>query len=55
MRLADLQPVGVLIEIMNPDGTMARYPDLEVLSERLNMKLITIKRLIEYLNEKNQK
>ncbi len=53
MMLAGLKPVGVLIEIMNSDGTMARYEGLKVLSKRLGIKLITIKRLIEYLNENN--
>jgi 3,4-dihydroxy 2-butanone 4-phosphate synthase/GTP cyclohydrolase II len=49
-RLAGLKPVGALVEIMNPDGTMARYPDLVKLSEKHGIKLITIKKLIKYLN-----
>jgi 3,4-dihydroxy 2-butanone 4-phosphate synthase / GTP cyclohydrolase II len=49
VKLAGLKPVGVLVEIMNPDGSMARYHDLVKLSERLEVKLITIKHLIEYL------
>ncbi|WP_321290015.1 3,4-dihydroxy-2-butanone-4-phosphate synthase [uncultured Sunxiuqinia sp.] len=48
-KLAGLKPVGALVEIMNPDGTMARYPDLLKLSEKLGLKLITIKNLIKYL------
>ncbi len=51
-RLAGLAPAGVLIEIINEDGTMARLPQLIVLAERFNMKLITIKDLIEYLNQR---
>lgn len=52
-RLAGLKPVGVLVEIMNADGSMARYPDLEKVAKEKNLKLITIKRLIEYLNYKD--
>jgi 3,4-dihydroxy 2-butanone 4-phosphate synthase/GTP cyclohydrolase II len=48
MRLAGLQPVGVLCEIMNDDGSMARVPDLEKLADRFNLKMITIADLIEY-------
>ena len=47
-RLAGLQPVGVLIEILNEDGTMARLPQLKELSEKFKMKLVSIKDLIEY-------
>lgn len=47
-RLAGLEPAGVLVEIMNEDGSMARLPELEVLAKQLDMKLITIKDLIEY-------
>ncbi|MFV0554829.1 MAG: bifunctional 3,4-dihydroxy-2-butanone-4-phosphate synthase/GTP cyclohydrolase II [Mangrovibacterium sp.] len=50
-RLAGLQPAGVLIEIMNEDGTMARLPELVVLAERFNMKLISIESLIKYILE----
>ncbi|MFC0877255.1 3,4-dihydroxy-2-butanone-4-phosphate synthase [Saccharicrinis sp. FJH2] len=52
-RLAGLKPAGVLIEIMNPDGSMARYPDLVKLSEKLGIKIITIKHLIKYLKSHN--
>ncbi|MFV0521078.1 MAG: bifunctional 3,4-dihydroxy-2-butanone-4-phosphate synthase/GTP cyclohydrolase II [Mangrovibacterium sp.] len=48
-RLAGLQPAGVLIEIMNEDGTMARLPELSVLAKRFQMKLICIKDLIQYI------
>ncbi|NCB07962.1 MAG: GTP cyclohydrolase II, partial [Bacteroidia bacterium] len=48
-RLAGLYPSGVLVEIMNEDGTMARLPQLVELAKKFNVKLITIKDLISYL------
>ena len=47
-RLAGLQPVAALIEIMNEDGTMARMPDLEIVAEKYGLSLISIKDLIAY-------
>ncbi len=47
-RLAGFAPAGVLVEIMNEDGSMARLPDLIKVAERFNMKLISIKDLISY-------
>lgn len=47
-RMAGLSPVGVLIEVLNEDGTMARLPELRVLADRFGMKLISIQDLIEY-------
>lgn len=47
-RLAGLQPAGVLIEILNEDGTMARLPQLRELADKFDMKLVSIKDLIEY-------
>ncbi|MGL6266811.1 MAG: bifunctional 3,4-dihydroxy-2-butanone-4-phosphate synthase/GTP cyclohydrolase II, partial [Chitinophagaceae bacterium] len=47
-RLAGFEPAGVLVEIMNDDGSMARLPELEILAKKLDMKLISIKDLIEY-------
>jgi 3,4-dihydroxy 2-butanone 4-phosphate synthase/GTP cyclohydrolase II len=47
-RLAGMEPVGVLVEIMNEDGTMARLPELRELAVKLEMPLISIKDLIEY-------
>ena len=47
-RLAGLQPVAALIEIMNEDGTMARMPDLEKVYEKYGLSLISIKDLIAY-------
>ncbi len=47
-RLAGLQPVAALIEIMNEDGTMARMPQLEKVAEKYGLSLISIKDLIAY-------
>ncbi|MDX1419974.1 MAG: bifunctional 3,4-dihydroxy-2-butanone-4-phosphate synthase/GTP cyclohydrolase II [Rubricoccaceae bacterium] len=47
-RLAGYRPVGVLIEVMNEDGTMARVPDLRRIADRFDLRLITIKDLIAY-------
>lgn len=47
-RLAGLKSGGVLVEIMNEDGTMARVPELMGLARRLNMRIVTIKDLIAY-------
>ena len=47
-RLAGLQPVAALIEIMNADGTMARMPQLEQVAEQYGLSLICIKDLIAY-------
>ena len=47
-RLAGLQPVGALIEIINEDGTMARLPQLVEVAKQWNMKIISIEDLIAY-------
>jgi 3,4-dihydroxy 2-butanone 4-phosphate synthase/GTP cyclohydrolase II len=47
-RMAGLYPAGVLCEIMNEDGTMARLPQLEVLAKKLKLKIASIADLIEY-------
>jgi len=47
-RLAGLQPGGVLIEILNEDGTMARLPQLLEIARRFNLKIISIADLIKY-------
>ncbi|MES2593840.1 MAG: bifunctional 3,4-dihydroxy-2-butanone-4-phosphate synthase/GTP cyclohydrolase II [Verrucomicrobiota bacterium] len=47
-RLAGLREAGVLIEIMNPDGTMARMPDLKKFAKKHNLKIGSIADLIEY-------
>jgi 3,4-dihydroxy 2-butanone 4-phosphate synthase/GTP cyclohydrolase II len=51
-RLAGLYPAGVICEIMNEDGTMARVPDLENYAKKFDLKLITIKDLVEYRRKK---
>lgn len=47
-RLAGLEPSGVLVEIMNDDGSMARLPQLKEIAARFDFKIISIKDLIEY-------
>lgn len=47
-RLAGFEPAGVLVEIMNDDGSMARLPELQVIAEKFDFKIISIKDLIEY-------
>jgi len=47
-RLAELRPAGVLCEILDDDGTMARVPSLMKMAEQFEMKIITVKDLIEY-------
>ncbi|MBI3085372.1 MAG: bifunctional 3,4-dihydroxy-2-butanone-4-phosphate synthase/GTP cyclohydrolase II [candidate division NC10 bacterium] len=47
-RLAGLCPAGVICEIMNPDGTMARVPALARFARRHGLKMITIKDLIDF-------
>jgi 3,4-dihydroxy 2-butanone 4-phosphate synthase / GTP cyclohydrolase II len=47
-RLAGFRPAGVLVEIMNEDGSMARMSDLRKVADRFHLKLVTIKDLIAY-------
>ncbi|NBP67317.1 MAG: 3,4-dihydroxy-2-butanone-4-phosphate synthase, partial [Cytophagia bacterium] len=47
-RLAGFKPAGVLVEILKEDGSMARLPDLVHVAKEFNMKLVSIKDLIEY-------
>ena len=47
-RLAGLAPAGVVCEIMNEDGTMARVSDLVGFCERHGLKMVTVADLIEY-------
>jgi len=47
-RLAGLYPAGVICEIMNEDGTMARLPQLELMASKHNLNIITIADLIAY-------
>jgi 3,4-dihydroxy 2-butanone 4-phosphate synthase / GTP cyclohydrolase II len=53
-RLAGLIPAGVVCEIMNEDGTMARVPDLIPYCERHGLKLVTVADLIEYRRRHEQ-
>ncbi|WP_121613132.1 bifunctional 3,4-dihydroxy-2-butanone-4-phosphate synthase/GTP cyclohydrolase II [Mesobacillus foraminis] len=53
-KMADSAPAGVICEIMNEDGTMARVPQLRELADTLQLKLITIKDLIRYRNQKEK-
>jgi len=47
-RLAGLEPAGVLVEVMNEDGTMARLPQLLEIAKKFSLKIISIKDLIDY-------
>ena len=47
-RLAGYKPAGVIVEIMNEDGTMARLPELMELSKKLDLRIISIQDLINY-------
>ena len=51
MKLAELTPAGVICEIMNSDGTMARLPDLEKFTQKHNLQIITIQDLIKYRSQ----
>ncbi|MDI6872927.1 bifunctional 3,4-dihydroxy-2-butanone-4-phosphate synthase/GTP cyclohydrolase II [Candidatus Solincola sp.] len=53
-RLAGLYPAGVICEIMNEDGTMARVPQLVEIKKRFGLKMITIEDLIRYRNRKEK-
>lgn len=53
-RLAGFKPAGVLGEIMDPDGTMARLPHLEVLAQRHGLLILTIKDLIAYRGQREK-
>lgn len=50
-RLAGLQPAGVIVEIMNEDGTMARLPQLMDVAEKFNIKIVSIEDLVAYRME----
>ncbi|MBI2940608.1 MAG: bifunctional 3,4-dihydroxy-2-butanone-4-phosphate synthase/GTP cyclohydrolase II [Chloroflexi bacterium] len=53
-RLAGLYPSGVICEIMNDDGTMARMPDLERYSARHRVKIISVAQIIEYRRQRER-
>ena len=52
-RLAGLEPAGVLVEIMNDDGSMARLPELMNVAKKFDFKIVSIKDLIEYRLKKD--
>ncbi len=47
-RLAGFEPAGVIVEILNEDGTMARLPQLMEIAKKLDLKIVSIEDLIEY-------
>ena len=47
-RLAGLNPAGILVEILNEDGTMARLPELSVVAKKFDLKIISIEDLVAY-------
>ncbi|MEO1546126.1 MAG: 3,4-dihydroxy-2-butanone-4-phosphate synthase [Bacteroidota bacterium] len=50
-RLAGLQPAGVIVEIMNEDGSMARLPELKEVAKRFDLKIVSIEDLVAYRME----
>lgn len=54
VKLAGLYPAAVICEIMNPDGTMARLPELEAFAENHHIKIVTIADLIEFRRRKEK-
>jgi 3,4-dihydroxy 2-butanone 4-phosphate synthase/GTP cyclohydrolase II len=53
-QMSGSYPAGVICEIMNEDGSMARVPQLREIADRFNLKMITIKDLIQYRNRKDK-
>lgn len=53
-RLSGLTPAGVICEIMKPDGTMARMPDLEVFAKEHGLHIVSIADLVEYRLQKDR-
>ena len=47
-RLVGFKPAGVIVEIMNSDGTMARLPELRLIANELELKLVSIESLVAY-------
>src|SRR5215831_15298140 len=47
-RLAGAEPAGVLVEIMNDDGSMARLPELQEIARKFDFRIVSIKELIEF-------
>jgi 3,4-dihydroxy 2-butanone 4-phosphate synthase/GTP cyclohydrolase II len=52
-RLAGFEPAGVLVEVMNEDGSMARLPELLEIAKKFDLKIVSIKDLIEYRLQKD--
>lgn len=53
-RLAGFEPAGVLVEILNEDGTMARLPELLEIADKFDLKIVSIEDLIKYRMEKER-
>lgn len=53
-RLCGLVPAGVICEILNDDGTMARRPDLEIFAARHGLRIISVRQLIEYRQRREE-
>ena len=53
-RMAGFYPAGVLVEILNPDGSMARLPQLMEIARKFDLRIITIKDLIAYRMERER-
>ncbi|WP_210365806.1 bifunctional 3,4-dihydroxy-2-butanone-4-phosphate synthase/GTP cyclohydrolase II [Bacillus sp. REN3] len=53
-KMCGAKPAGVICEIMNEDGTMARVPELRKIADQFELKMITIKDLIQYRNRKDK-
>jgi 3,4-dihydroxy 2-butanone 4-phosphate synthase / GTP cyclohydrolase II len=53
-RIAGLNPSGVICEIMNDDGTMARLPELEIFAEKHDLKIISVADLVRYRIQKEK-
>ncbi len=53
-QLAGLKPVGVICEVLNSDGTMARLPDLEKFAEKHGLKTLSIAQLIKYRHQREK-
>ncbi|MCX7820173.1 MAG: bifunctional 3,4-dihydroxy-2-butanone-4-phosphate synthase/GTP cyclohydrolase II [Brevinematales bacterium] len=54
LNLAGLEPVGVICEILNEDGSMARLPELLKFAEKHNLKIISVAQIIEYRRSKER-
>ena len=50
MKLAGLKPAGVLCEVTNPDGTMARLPEIIIFGEKHDLPVLTIEDIVTYRN-----